>query len=434
MGMLACAALVAVTPRPGHALQPLDVFLESARSRNFDNREARAVVAKSSYEADSAFGRLLPVLTAKGAYTYNQHESNAQRPNPPGAPVTVVIVPENQWDVIAGVQVPIYSYKTLRNRRAAEVQSEAARMAALETGRGVEKLVASAYFQYVASRALEDSARKSLATAEENLRVIRARRDAGTVPDLDVDRAAAEVEMYRQELAGASELAAVARRSLETLSGIPPEEVASYPDSGTTEVEPLDYWESKVTGDLPSVRTAMLEADAAEKRKQAARGEYLPVVSGLAQNRWTNARGFPDKTSTFSAGVSLDWRIDLASTAATDAASAEAEAARIRSERALRNAQDEIFAAWQRVKSQEARSRSSRAQLEASEHAAELAKNRYEMGKATYLDVIQAERDAFVARVAVHQAAADLAAAMVNLRLSAGLPAVDESAAGGRTD
>ncbi len=67
-----------------------------------------------------------------------------------------------------------------------------------------------------------------------------------------------------------------------------------------------------------------------------------------------------------------------------------------------------------------ANSRSARAQAKASDHASRLAQDRYEVGVATQLDLLQAQRDAYSADVARIQSDADLANARAQLRLAAG--------------
>jgi outer membrane protein TolC len=59
-------------------------------------------------------------------------------------------------------------------------------------------------------------------------------------------------------------------------------------------------------------------------------------------------------------------------------------------------------------------------QISASRLASELARDRYTVGAATQLEVVQAQQDAFSADVARIQADAELAYARAALRVSAG--------------
>src|SRR5258708_11067927 len=93
---------------PSFALQPLEVFVASARERSPDALEARANLAQQDAQADAALGRVLPGISAKGDYIRNQYGVQIDL-TPPGQqqqpPITVV--PRNQWDGSATLTVPL---------------------------------------------------------------------------------------------------------------------------------------------------------------------------------------------------------------------------------------------------------------------------------------------------------------------------------------
>ena len=64
--------LLALCSLPSLALQPVEEFVAGARKRNPDELEARANLAQQQAQADSALGRVLPGVTARGSYTRNQ--------------------------------------------------------------------------------------------------------------------------------------------------------------------------------------------------------------------------------------------------------------------------------------------------------------------------------------------------------------------------
>jgi outer membrane protein TolC len=122
----------------------------------------------------------------------------------------------------------------------------------------------------------------------------------------------------------------------------------------------------------------------------------------------------------FQAVVTLSWTFDLTSVANIRGQDAAAEAARARELRARLAAADAIHREWNTVTAGIARSRSARAGREAAAHASEQARDRYQAGTTTQLELLQAQRDAFSADVARIQADADLVNARKQLRLSAG--------------
>jgi outer membrane protein TolC len=107
-------------------------------------------------------------------------------------------------------------------------------------------------------------------------------------------------------------------------------------------------------------------------------------------------------------------------------------AAQVREEHAKRNADDAVYDAYQAVVRQVEKTQAARAQRDQTTLAASFARQRYEAGTATYLDVLTAERDDFAARVSLVQTSADLAYARVALQLAAGQRIDDATGMGGK--
>jgi outer membrane protein TolC len=91
-----------------------------------------------------------------------------------------------------------------------------------------------------------------------------------------------------------------------------------------------------------------------------------------------------------------------------------------RLERARLAAIDDIHNSWFRVETEIANARAAQAQVQAAKHAAEVARDRYQSGAATQLEVVQAERDEFSADISRISAQANLTYARAELRLFAG--------------
>src|SRR4051812_40437303 len=91
----------------GHAraTQPLETFLEAARTTNYDVREQLAIVEQRDWEKESVFGRLLPAASARGVYTRNQYA--AQIPAGAASPVPITITPQDQVDLFLQLDVPL---------------------------------------------------------------------------------------------------------------------------------------------------------------------------------------------------------------------------------------------------------------------------------------------------------------------------------------
>jgi outer membrane protein len=403
--------------RPAAATQPLGEFLERAEKQNFDAREARAMEQQRVAEADGAFGRLLPSLTARGVYTHNQYEAAVTAPAPAGR---LVITPQNQLDAFLQLDVPLIDLANYHRYHAATALQEAAGAQREAVVVDVSRSVARAYYQFHGAAALVHSADSSISAAEANLKLVDERRGAGAATDLDHERAAASLARAQQDAADASLAVSLSGRALETLSGLSPQPAGAFPEDNLQAETPLDGWLTR-TKDAPALRAVRHQTEAALENRKAAGSSLLPTLSGSAQERLTNATGFAGRNASYTLQLVLGWRFDYGLLAARDAQESALSVQTVRLERSERAAADATFEAFRRIEAGIVKSRAARVQEQAAARAAELSQTRYEAGVATQLDVTQAQRDAFLASAARIQADSDLAYARAALRLAVGV-------------
>ena len=403
------------------ALQPLDEFLAGARTSSPDNLEARALRTQSGAEATSALGRALPGVELRGTYTRNEFESTLELPAQGGGlPSRVTVVPKDQLDAVATLDVPLVDLSAWARIAASRTSARAAGSEAAATDLRVQSAVAQDYHQLVANLALLGATRRSLAVAREGLRIAESRHGAGAVAPLDVDRARAEVERNVQQLASVELDVSVVARSLESATGLTPQldgEVSLADD--LHEEPPLETFRP-ADERIPRVAAAVQGRAAADERARAQRLSLAPRLSGVVSQRWTDAEGFVGRDAWWQAVIGLTWTFDLTTLGDIRAQGAAAAAARAREQRERLAAHDDIHRAWMAVRTNVARSRSAEVQAEVSARAAERALSRYQAGEAAQLDLLQAQRDAFAAEAARIQAYADLVNARAQLRLAAG--------------
>lgn len=416
------ASLVLLGAGRAQATQPLDSFLERAKTHSFDAREAIATERQRASEADAAVGKLTPTFTARGVYTRNQYEAAVQLP---GTATRLVITPLNQLDAFLQLDVPIIDLASYHRYKAASALAESATEQKGATTIDVARSVARSYYNYLGADALVQSARESVKAAEANLKNVDDRRAAGAATDLDHERAAASVARSQQDLADAELSQALAGRALETLSGLSPTPAEPAPEDDLHGEGELGSWLS-LAATTPGQRVAQKLGEAAEQNRKAANRALFPTLAGSAQERITNATGFNGRTSAYTLQLILAWRLDYGTIASNDAQSAALDVQRVRVERTRRASEDAAFEAFRRVEAGVAKARSARAQASAAARAATLSADRYSAGVATQLDVTQAQRDAFLAAAAKIQADADLAFARASLRLASGVPVSDK--------
>jgi outer membrane protein TolC len=412
--------------------------LEGSKRHSFDAREAQAIEAQRDAEASVTVGKLLPSFSARGVYTRNQEEAGITTPGSPAmaptmadpdgspaiAPQRIVITPLNQLDAYLQLDVPIVDLASYHRYKAARALAESQTEQRAATTIDVSRSVARAYYQFLGAQALLLASSESIKAAQANLKNVDDRRSAGAATDLDHERAAASVARAEQDLADAELGAALAARSLETLSGLTPSAGGGLEADDLHGEGTLPGWMG-ATGPLPQDRVAQKLAEAAEQNRKAANRALFPTLTGSAQERFTNATGFSGNNASYVLQLTLAWKLDYGTIKANDAQSAALEVQRVKVERTRRMAEDAVFEAFKRVEAGIAKSRSARAQASAADRAAELSMDRYGAGVATQLDVTQAQRDAFLANAAKIQADADLAFARASLRLAAGIPVSD---------
>lgn len=418
-------AVLAFTTCPAFALQPLSEFVAASKQRNPDNLEAAATERQRDAQRDSAQASYLPYFTAQGVYTRNQYEASF---NVGGQ--TMTIQPYNGLDAFLTLSVPVINVGAWQQKAAATANLELATATRVNTELSVEQAVTRTYYQLLSAEAIHLSAKKSLEFVSSNLKLVTDRREFGTASDLDLQRALADVARAEKDVAAAEQNVVIARRSLESLSRLSPEPaVLDQHQEDDLHAEPaLETFLSPKDAELIAVKPALQAIEAAEAARSASKAAWLPSVNAQAQERFTNATGFTGRNSYYTLTANATWRIDFGLGPNVAAQTEAVAAARAREDKTRRAAEDAIFQAWHQVRVGIEKVRAAREQLKAAELAQDLARDRYQGGVATQLEVVQAQRDYFAAAVDEAQADFDLQYARALLRLSARRVGQEESA------
>jgi outer membrane protein TolC len=427
--VLCISAAASLGPAPAQALQPLDAFLAAAQQRSPDNVEAAANLDLQAAQVDQNLGRVLPGLELRGTYTRNQYLVAPNIPLVAGQPPTpLVITPLNQLDGSGLVRVPLVDLSNFVKLSAAHLGRQGAAQRLRATALQVQASVTQAYYQLLANAALVDASQHALEVARAGLTLTQNRVAAGSAAVLDANRAAAEVERQVQQVASAQLQHALACQSLQSLSGLSPQEAAApeaLADDLAAEL-PLQSFEVDESGRsadsdlLPAVAAAHLQRLTFERLATAQSLTLIPALSASFMERLTNAAGFTGHNRLYLATLNLTWAYDWGTLGTLRAARAQAAAAAAQEMRMRLAAQDALHRTWHTVQANIAKSRSARAQQHVSTETAELAQDRYAAGVATQLDLLQAQRDAFAAAVTRIEADAELINARLQLRLAAG--------------
>lgn len=422
------ALLVLLAAALPAAAQPVTVrdFLVAADENNVDHRISLEQREKAVWEFHQAWTALLPSATVQGAWTHNQYKAEI----PAGAfgpgSSAITISPYNQADGVLRFDLALVDTTRWMRAAAAAASRVSASERALVMRDLVRRQVVASFYGYGAALAVLEAGQRSLAVAQAQLKLAEVRAQAGSATELEPLRARAEVERTKQVVTDATALVATTRRTLRTLSGLEPPAKVALPQPDLRAEPGYEDLERQLDG-LPQVRAADHDAQAASSMATASYLALVPIVSAQFTERLSNAAGFTGKNDSYSAGFSLTWRLDGPTIMGMGAQSRGQAIARLAAEKARLVAKDQIHADWQRFNAALQKVEAAQAQVAAATRAAQVARDRYAVGAATQVDVIQAERDVFGAELGEIQAKTELATARASLRLSAGRPLWDEA-------
>ncbi len=398
-------------------------FLVAADGQNVDRRISMEQRERAVWEFHQAWTALLPSVTVSGSWSHNQYAAFISG-RLVGQTDDIVLQPYVQTDGMLRVDLALID--TTRWMRVAAAGSS--RESAVEREQVMRDLVrrqvVASFYGYAASLAVLESGRRSLSVAEAQLKLAEVRAQAGSATELEPLRARAETERNKQVVTDALSLVATSRRTLKTLSGVEPPEQVALPEPDLRAEPGFEELEKGVDA-LPSVRAADRDLEATGALATAARLALIPVVSAQFTERATNASSFTGKSFSYIAGLGFSWRLDGPTIAGMGVQGHVEETARLATEKARLAARDQIHSDWQRFNAALQKVEAAQAQVQAATRAAQVARDRYAVGAATQVDVIQAERDVFTAELGQIQAKTELATARTSVRISAGRPLDD---------
>jgi outer membrane protein TolC len=424
VSLLALSAVLAVGTAQVSQPNDLRSFLKAADEYNLDHRIALETRERAVWEFHQAWTGLLPAVTVAGNYTHNQYEFVI--PPPLFGPQPVYVVYYDNFGGAVRIDLPLIDATRWMRVASAGDNKEGAAERELAMRDLVRRQVVAGYFGYAAALAVLESSQKSLAVAEAQLKLTDIRTKAGSATELELLRASAEVERNRQTVTDSVSLVATSRRMLRTLSGVDPAEMVPLPATDTRPEPTYQELEQQVDG-LPSVRAADRDQDAARHSAYAARLSLVPTVSAQFAEQLTTAPGLNGGHNTaYTDGVAFTWRLDGPTLTGMGVQAHASAAARLAAEKARVTARDQIHSDWQRFNAGLQKVEAAESQVQAATRALQVARDKYAVGAATQVEVIQAERDLFSAEVGQIQARTELASARASLRISAGRQVLDD--------
>jgi outer membrane protein TolC len=422
-----------------------------ASATSFDVRARRAEVLEAAAEVDRAASGYIPRLTATARYTRVSDESGDSNVSVVAAPTAgpgvipagtpLVNVPlefptiQNQYSFQAGLVVPLSDYFTRigPSHSAAEHGVKAATFSEQASRRKAATDARLAYYGWVRARLDLIVAERSLVQSEAHLNDVKLAEQAGSATRADV----LAVEAQRAQ----SELFVERARSLTRLTE---EQVRTVMHESTraslvigenvliemprvTVPNTVDGLWAEARQRRPELKALSAQARAIGEQAEVERAGYLPRVDAFANGYYANPnqRVFPQKDefrSSWDLGLQLSWTVSDIPGAAAGGRSADARRSRVLADRSAfedsmrievaRAREDEIQAA--------AAVKASAEQRIAAEEAYRVRRALFQVGRATSVELSDAENELTRARLEALRARVDQRVARAKLLYAIG--------------
>jgi outer membrane protein TolC len=422
----ACTALWACLLSAGWPLAADDLSMEDAVALALKRNE-RAVAAGEQLRAAQGLAAqarsfFFPSVSVTGAYTRRpysvERELNDQ---------LITIQSLNALSGYASLNWILFQPSVIPTYRQAHFSERAQRYSSAEVLRRLSFEVASAFLTTLTLDQVHVAADHRLEYAGKTLDAARARYAAGLVSVNDVTRA--ELEYATAEM-GSTQTQGEVQTAYLQLGYL----LDTVIDGKLSPPELL-----LAQAELPAARAGELLAGAQERRldlralhwnAKAQRAlvlepslEWLPSLSLTGQYRYTNEAGLTGRSTTWSAGLAMNWTLfdGFGRSGAYKAAKARARIADLDLRGATRQLDLEVRGGLVSLASQQASLKKAQVALDAaSKNAAETAEL-YRQGLSNALQVADANVSLFEAEVELARQRNGLALALLNLRAAQGL-------------
>lgn len=383
-------------------------FAADARSVSLD--EALAIAREHSAEIGVAAVRLQqaeqgvaqlqaalqPTVNVRAGYTRNNVNVSVDFPTGPGTTKTITIVPDDQLEAGADVQIPLFAPAVWKGLDSAKRAEQAAGAQREVTEAQVLTGVAQAFYAAAGARELVGARKHALEVADAAVADAKVREKAGTATRVVVARAELAAVRAAQALREAEAMVAKVERSLGVAAGAD-EPLRAVP--GTAVLNP----ETKL--ERPELRALSLAMSAADARAEAARWRWAPTIAAFGQGSTFNYAGFSGLKYSWAAGVRaqwVGWDGGLRGVAQRQAEldRHEAEVRKSQTERAI---SAEVADATDALTTQQSALAAAEQSVALARETLALVEVQYKAGVATQLDLLSAQDAQVAAEVALAQ-------------------------------
>ena len=407
----------------------LSSLIEQSAAQNLDVRQAVLRIEEAQAQAAVVAGGLWPSFSANTSWSRERLSTNTPNGaifglNFPGLPPTLVN-PFNEYQLGLSASWTLDLFGTARR----SIEAADAEMQAAVEGEHAALLsmvsdVAATYIGLRGAQLQRAILERSLATQRDLLQLTRDRRNAGLTSDLDVENATAEVGTTEAEVPLVERQITVDINQLSELMAKPPEALRAElaqarPVPPAPPVVPIGL-PSDLARRRPDIRQAEANLHAATAEIGVAVSNYFPQLTLTAAGGY-QSEGLSELIATASRFATLGPAIELpifeggrlrATVRLQRLKAKEAAVVYAQTVLAALNQVEDALAAYG---SDQSRRASLQTAVTASREARLLARQRYQSGIASFIDVLDAERTEEQNELALADATTAVSADLVQL-------------------
>lgn len=388
----------------------------------------RAVAAEANAaraESRAARAMTLPQISANG-YATSSCLASIVNSAPGVMPENSQLVPEGRYaDINVMFMAPFYTGGLLQGTaRSAAALAVASDEILRETQAEVALAIKDAYLRALVAAELESGEQAGVTAAEETVRITRARFEAGRDIEASVRRAEAGLAEARRALVLARSDRAKAVLDLLAEMGAPLNSPASLSDrlAFSAPVASLDRYIALARAQRGESRATSARVRAAEAQLNAARGSRGPQVYGFAMgDSFSSSRMGADAGYTVGLVASLPVFDAGRRRADADRARAMLERERAQLETTNLRVEREVRQSWIDVEAAAENYRTAITGVQAAQAAYDVAKVRYESGRAILVEQLDALATLTRARANLAKALYEHQIAVARLERAAGI-------------
>ena len=391
-------------------------------------KQVQADAASASSAARSTEAQEKPSVSAT-LYAATGDSSNILNTSPGVAPQNFFSVPPRGFaDQNLMVMIPLFTGGTIAGRIAsAQSLGAAAQSGVAGTRLSVTSEVTRAYANAVLGNALVAVTRSEQAAEDEQVRVTAEKVQAGRLAPVDLLREqAAQAEARQSVLAAvnAQAQALVALRAVLGLSQLSQITLSDDLDGLTAAVPglPASLPDALHEADArrPEISAAAAQVQAAQAQVRGAEGAYAPQVYGVAMGDASAGQSLSRAGYTLALTASLPLYDGGQRRADINGAKARVERAQADALKVQQQVEQETASAWLTLQTATAQVQAAGVGAAAAQQGYDLASLRYNAGKSTAAERLDALAALVRAQGAVAQAKADVAAARAQLQAALG--------------